>query len=80
MKARETLERRTRRLFNLDGSVSSGSDNKRKIGRCGSSMLRPSPNHETPWLHNNDHDGDDDAIIAMCLPNIYIFYFAVLSV
>ena len=30
------------------------------MGRCGSSMLRPSPNHGTPWLHNDD---DDDIVL-----------------
>ena len=23
-------------------------------------MLRPSPNHGTPWLHDDDDDDDDD--------------------
>ena len=26
------------------------------IGRCGSSMLRLSPNHGTLWLHNDDDE------------------------
>ena len=26
------------------------------VGRCGSSMLRPSPNNGTLWLHNDDDD------------------------
>ena len=30
------------------------------VGGCGSSMLRPSPNHGTQWLHNDDDDDDDD--------------------
>ena len=32
----------------------------RKIGRCGSSMLRPSLDDGTLWLHNDDDDDDDD--------------------
>ena len=27
--------------------------------RCGSSMLRPSPNHGTLWLQIGDDDDDD---------------------
>ena len=30
----------------------------RKIGRCGSSMLRPSHNNGTVWLHNDDNNDD----------------------
>ena len=30
------------------------------IGRCGSSMLKPSPNHGTLWLHNDDDDDDEE--------------------
>ena len=45
------------------GRVPSGRG-QRKIGRCGSSGLRPSPNHGTLWLHNDDgddvYDDDDD--------------------
>ena len=46
------MESRTRRILE-------GQSCKRKIGTCGSSMLRPSPNHGTLWLHNDDDDDDD---------------------
>ena len=38
------------------------------IGRCGSSMLRPSPNHGTLWLHIHYDDDGDDAPELFCLP------------
>ena len=49
----ETVERRTRRLLK---GCRLAEDNAGYIGRCGSSMLRPSPNHGTLWLHNDDDD------------------------
>ena len=45
----ETVERRTRRL--LEGFHLAEDSN-----RCGRSMLRPSSNHGTLWLHNDDDD------------------------
>ena len=49
------------------GRVPSGRG-QHKIGRCGSSMMRPSPNQGTLWLHNDD---DDDVYIYILL-YIYI--------
>ncbi|KAK2174886.1 hypothetical protein NP493_769g01008 [Ridgeia piscesae] len=48
-KAGDAMQRRTRRLL----EVSSGRE-QRKIGRCGSSMLRPSPNHGAANLTPNE--------------------------
>ena len=58
------------------GRVPSGTG-QRKIGRCGSSMLRPSPNHGTLWLHNDDDDaygGDDDDDDEVCYLSMKISY------
>ena len=47
---------------------------QRKIGRCGGSKLKPSPNHGTLWLHNDDVH----IIIIIIYMSVCYYFFALL--